>query len=78
MANKQADEETEEETLVEAIRSVSRGVESLRKSGLNRRAIIVLIHDATRNIGMREIGIILDTLPELADRYCAKGESGEG
>lgn len=61
-------EPAQEETLVAVIRKISECMESLTRSGLNRAAVIVLLKEETR-LGKREIGMVLDSLAELEDRY---------
>ena len=67
--------------LAEAIVRVSKAAAQLNASGLNRRAIIVLIHDALpsgRNRpGMTAIRAILDAMEELEGRYCVKKKKGK-
>lgn len=57
------------EILAEAIVRIGDAVEKLNKSGLNRKAIEVLLHDATK-VARRDIKIILDSLPRLRGWYC--------
>lgn len=66
----------EKKILAEAIVDVSKALKKLGASGLNRRAIIVLIYDSIpapkypRNKTSKgEIGDILDALETLKDRY---------
>ena len=62
------EDEQQEEDLAKAIRSISRSARKLTKSGLNRRAMVVLLADATK-LPRRDIESVLDSLDELADRY---------
>lgn len=64
----QATEPTER-TLPQMIRDVSECVGSLLNRGFNRRAVVVLLRDAT-GMGKREIEAVLDGLNELEKRYC--------
>lgn len=57
------------ETLAAAIIQISDAVSALLESGLNRKAIEVLLHDSTK-IPKRDIKLILDTLPKLKKMYC--------
>jgi hypothetical protein len=57
------------EILAEAITRISESFVKLSGSGLNRDAIIVLIHDHTK-ISKRDIRIILDSLTRLRGWYC--------
>lgn len=62
--------DAESDTLANAIRNISDGYETLKKSGLNKRAVVVLLNDST-GIGKRDIERILDALPQLKKDYCA-------
>lgn len=68
-----ADTEISEDTLVEAIRKVSKAAQALADSGLNRKAIITLLHDRSK-ISKKNIEIILNNLEELADHYTTSEE----
>lgn len=57
------------EILAEAIVRIGDSVAKLNASGLNRKAIILLLHDATK-VGKRDIEVILDALPRLRGWYC--------
>ena len=70
----EAREEAEE--IAEAIRRLDASVKALMESGLSRRALLLLIHDAcpTRGPkgskpGKREIEQVLDGMTRLADLY---------
>jgi hypothetical protein len=41
---------------------------AVKNSRLNRRAVVLLIHDMTK-VGKRDIEKLLDALPDLADHY---------
>lgn len=61
--------------LAEAIVEISKAAKRLAASGLNRRAIIVLIHDAIpagrqSKPGRPAIEAVLDAMEELAKKYC--------
>lgn len=58
-------------TLAEAIVKISVGFESLKKSGLNQKAIIVLLNDWT-GVGKRDIERVLLGLRDLSKAYCSK------
>lgn len=62
-------EPSNERTLPEMIRDVSECVSKLTGKGFNRRAVVVLLRDAT-GLGKREIESVLDGLTELERRYC--------
>lgn len=57
------------EILAEAIVRIGDGFDKLNKSGLNKNAIVVLIHAAT-GIAKRDIITVLDALPRLRGWYC--------
>lgn len=56
------------DTLPEAIRKISAGVQRLSRLGLNRKSVIVLLVHETK-IGARTIEEILDGLADLAHKY---------
>jgi len=55
--------------LAEAIRRISLAVEVMIGSGLNRRAMVVLLSDSSK-VRRRDIESVLDSLEELAETYC--------
>lgn len=57
------------EILAEAIIRISESFAKLSASGLNRDAIMVLIHDQTK-ISKRDIKLVLDSLTRLRGWYC--------
>jgi hypothetical protein len=57
------------EALADAIRKISDSLQALLKSGLKEKAVIVLLHDATR-IAKRDIEAILAGLKNLKAWYC--------
>jgi hypothetical protein len=58
------------EILAEAIVRIGDAAERLRRDGgLNKRAIIILLQDATK-VPKRDIAAILDALPRLRGWYC--------
>ena len=57
------------EILAEAIVRIGDAAEKLNKSGLNRKAIEVLLHDVT-GLARRDIKAVLDALPRLRGWYC--------
>lgn len=59
----------EKVVLAEAIMAVSEAMRKLSASGLNRKAIVTLVKDAT-GITKQDIEIILDTLVDLKAMYC--------
>lgn len=68
--------EVAKEILAQAIIRMSDALVSLKKSGINEKAIIVLVHDAIpgnysgkKVIGKRDIKAVFDALAELKERY---------
>ena len=57
------------EILAEAIVNIGAAFVSLQKSGLNRKAIVLLLQDATK-LPRRDIESVLDALPRLRGWYC--------
>ena len=57
------------EILAEAIVRISAAFDALQKSGLNRKAIVVLIQAETR-IAARDINAVLDAMARLKVWYC--------
>ena len=57
------------EILAEAVVKISDGFYALQRSGLNKRAIIVLLQAETR-LSMKVIRTVLDALPRLKGWYC--------
>lgn len=57
------------EILAEAILRLGDASAKLKSNGLNRKAIVLLLHDMTK-VGKREIETILDALPILHRHYC--------
>lgn len=58
----------ERAVLADAILGIEYAMKKLLKSGLNRHAIIVLVHDAC-NVGKTDIRAVLDSLETLAKDY---------
>ncbi len=57
--------------LVDAIKKIDKGARMLSESGLNRRAIVTLLHDVTE-VGKRDINAVLDGLDILAEKFLEK------
>lgn len=57
-----------EGVLAQAIVDMSKAMTHLLKSGLNRRAIVVLIAHDTK-VPMRTVGLVLDSIRDLAKNY---------
>jgi len=66
---KKSDPPETTEVLAEAIVKLSEGMASLSSSGLNRKAIVTLLHDKTK-IPKRDIVTIIDGMNQLAGWYC--------
>jgi hypothetical protein len=64
------DNDTQEplNVIVSSIHKVAEGFDSINGSGLSRRAIVLLLHDATE-VGKRDIEAVLDAAPLLVERY---------
>jgi hypothetical protein len=59
----------EQVVLTKAILEISASMKKLLKSGLNKRAVIVLVHDSCVNVGKPSIRAVLDSLETLAKDY---------
>lgn len=57
------------EILAEAIVRLGDAVKQLDNSGLNRRAIVLLLQDATK-LSKRDIETVLNAIPRLRGWYC--------
>ena len=57
------------EILAEAIVRIGESFQKLQASGLNKRAIIILIQAETK-LSQRDITLVLDALPRLKSWYC--------
>lgn len=55
--------------LAESIVKLSDAVRSLDSSGLNQKAIVLLLHDMTK-LSKRDIEMVLRAIPQLKNRYC--------
>lgn len=67
----QPDGETEvpAKILAAAVRDIGAAARKLTSSGLNRRAIVLLLHDACVGVGKTQIDAILDAMETLERRY---------
>ena len=65
----QTDPPVEKEVLAETIVRVSEGFDKMVKSGLNHKAIVVLLQDHT-GLPKGMINRVLNALPELKKMYC--------
>jgi hypothetical protein len=59
-----------QQTLVEAIVAISQAIEKLAKSGLNRKAILILV-SASSGVGKRDCEYVLNHLLLLKKNYLA-------
>ncbi|NEU94791.1 hypothetical protein [Bradyrhizobium uaiense] len=59
----------EPDSLAEAIAKIAGGFDRLQKSGLNRKAIVILLNDWT-GVGKRDIERVLSGLADLPKVYC--------
>ena len=57
------------EILAEAIVNIGNVVKKLNANGVNKKALIVLIHDFTK-VPKGQIKTILESLPQLERWYC--------
>jgi len=66
---KNAEKPESTEILAEAIIRIGQGFEKLKQSGVNERAILVLVADHS-GVGKTEIRKVLDSLRQLRGYYC--------
>lgn len=66
---KNSDKPESTEILAEAIVRIGEGFDRLNKSGVNKKAIVVLICDATK-LPKKTVTTVLDALPRLRGWYC--------
>ena len=69
VVQKDGEKPVEKEVLADAILKVSDAMRKLSATGLNRKAIVALVKDAS-GITKKDIEIILDTLVDLKALYC--------
>ena len=64
------DNDTEDplEVIVSSLHKVADGFDKINKSGLNRRTVVLLLHDMTK-VPKRNIHDILDASKDLVTRY---------
>lgn len=62
------DVESPMKLVVSSIHKVAKGFEELNNCGLSRRALVLLLHDATK-VGKKDINEVLEAAPLLAERY---------
>jgi hypothetical protein len=56
------------EELADAVRRIEAAMTTIVESGLNRRALVTLIHDDCK-VGKRDISKVLDSLEQLGVTY---------
>ena len=66
------DNQVPRQVLAQAILDISESMKELIQSGMNERAIIVLVRDSItgRTLGKREIKAVFDALKNLRRHYC--------
>jgi hypothetical protein len=71
---KNKEEPESEELIARSIIEISDAFSKLNSSKLNKRAIIILLHDAIgqSKIGKKEIEMVLDHAPKLKQYYLKK------
>jgi hypothetical protein len=57
--------------LADAVKRIDKFAKEFTTSGMNRRALVVLLHDAT-SVTKRDINAVLDGLDGLGDMYLEK------
>lgn len=60
-----------DDVLAKAILKISEAMQRLTRSGLNRDAVLVLLHHETK-LPYRDLGRVLGALGDLARRYTTK------
>jgi len=67
------------ELLAEAIIEISNAYKKIQNSRLKKRAILLLIRDMTTypQMGLKEIELILDTVPRLAEYWLKSNVTSE-
>jgi len=66
---KKSDQPESTEILAKAIVNIGKASNALLKSGLNKKAIIILIQAETK-LSRHNIELVLDSLPQLERWYC--------
>jgi hypothetical protein len=67
------DAQEDAQRFVDAIEKLSLEAQALNEAGLSRRALVVLLHDQTR-VAKRDINLILNALPQLAEHFLDAGD----
>ncbi len=71
MSEKTSEEnEFDPRAVARQIAKIEEGLRHIERGGLNRRAIVALIHDSTK-LGKRTIEVVLDGLAGLRAQYVA-------
>ena len=65
----------EAKAMAEAVRKIEKAVRDLAHGGLNRRALVVLLHDVTGGVAKRDINAVLDGLEALGATYLEISET---
>lgn len=68
---KKSDPPESKEILAEAIVNIGAAARKLEASGLNKKAIVILLQAQTK-LPQRDITLVLDSLPQLERWYCRK------
>lgn len=63
----------EAKRLAEAVRRIDAGMKTLVDAGLNRKALVVLLHASTQ-VTMRDINAVLDGLERLGADYLERSK----
>jgi len=61
--------------LAVAVRKIAKAVDEVNAAGLSRRALVVLLDDATQGVSRRDINAVLNGLDELGKLYLDKAEA---
>lgn len=65
------------EILASSIRKIAKEMQQIERSGLNRRALLVLLSGATK-LPMKNIDYVLNALVQLEEIYCTKKPKSGG
>lgn len=60
--------------LADSVRKIAKAVDELNAAGLSRRALVVLLDDATQGVTRRDINAVLNGLDDLGKLYLVKSE----
>ncbi len=70
MSEKSEETELDPRAVARQITKMEESLQRIERGGLNRRAIVALIHDSTK-LGKRHIEVVLDGLAGLRAQYVA-------